>query len=118
MIRGNLSNVLVSTAFAVIRSNNKYISNELIYFWITSQSTVEKLQHIAEMSKATYPSIIPDDILKTEVVVPNLASSAFLAFNDQLRKIYDFINRLNTEASVLQETLAMLQSKLSKIYEE
>lgn len=55
--------IVVSTAFAVIRSKNSNVFNELIYLWITDVKNTEALQSIAEMSKATYPSIIGEDIL-------------------------------------------------------
>ena len=114
LIKGDLSNVLVSTAFAVIRSINPYISNELIYLWATSQESIDYLHNIAEMSKATYPSVIPEDILKIKVVLPPFDAD-FKALNNQLKALFDFIYILNKEILFSNQLLSLLLSKLSKL---
>lgn len=70
IIKDNVENVVVSTAFAVIRSCCDYISNELLYLILTENKNTELLQGIAEMSKATYPSITPEDIMNLKVLIP------------------------------------------------
>lgn len=70
IIKDNIENVVVSTAFAVIRSCCDYISNELLYLILTENKNTELLQGIAEMSKATYPSITPEDIMNLKVLIP------------------------------------------------
>ena len=57
----NVENVVVSTAFAVIRSCYSHISNELLYLMLTGEKNTEHLQGIAEMSKATYPAVTPEE---------------------------------------------------------
>ena len=115
LIRGNLDNTLVSTAFAVIRSKTDIISNELIYMWLTNEDTLGKLQNIAEMSKATYPSIIPDDILNLQVAIPSLDDNRFLAFNFQLKQLFNYIYLLYKEISLLEKVAIIIHSKLSKL---
>ena len=70
IIKDNVENVVGSTAFAVIRSCCDYISNELLYLILTENKNTELLQGIAEMSKATYPSITPEDIMNLKVLIP------------------------------------------------
>ena len=70
IIKDNIENMIVSTAFAVIRSHCSSISNELLYLMLTDDKNTEYLQGIAEMSKATYPSITPEDISALEIVIP------------------------------------------------
>lgn len=67
IIKDNIENMIVSTAFAVIRSHCSSISNELLYLMLTDDKNTEYLQGIAEMSKATYPSITPEDISALEL---------------------------------------------------
>lgn len=70
IIKDNVENIVVSTAFAVIRSCCDYISNELLYLILTENKNTELLQGIAEMSKATYPSITSEDIMNLKVLIP------------------------------------------------
>ncbi len=114
MIQGNLTNVLVSTAFAVINSKNRFVSNELIYLWLTSPWNLEHLQHIAEMSKATYPSIVAEDILNIPVAIPNLENEKYVNANTQFRMIYKAIAVHIKETSILEKILKISLFQLSK----
>ena len=115
LIRGDLRNVLVSTAFAVIHSKYEQISNELIYLWVTDSNTIEKLNHVAEMSKATYPSIVPDDILNIEISFPHLDSVELKDFTRNIVTLFDAIHTYRKEISILEEFHPILQSKLSNL---
>ena len=70
IIKDNIENMIVSAAFAVIRSCYSPISNEILYLKLTGKKNTEYLQGIAEMSKATYPSITPDDISALKIAIP------------------------------------------------
>lgn len=105
--------IVVSTAFVVIRSNKPYILNELIYLWITDMKNTEALQSIAEMSKATYPSIVVEDILSLSVVVP-------VHWNDEHKEVQNIISRLckqasqiNNENKLIVKLQTLLLSKLA-----
>lgn len=115
LIRGDLSKVLVSTAFAVIRSKYEGISNELIYLWVTDSNNIDRLNHIAEMSKATYPSIVPDDILNIEISIPPIDSVELKNFTRNITTLFDAIHRYRKEISILEELNPILQSKLSNL---
>lgn len=115
LIRGDLSKVLVSTAFAVIRSKYREISNELIYLWVTDSNNIDKLNHIAEMSKATYPSVVPDDILNIEIAIPPLDSAALKDFTHNIVILFDTMHTYRKEIYILEDLKPMLQSKLSNL---
>ena len=55
-------NTLVSTGFAVIRSNDDNIPNEAIYLFLTESSKIDYFQQLAEQSVSAYPSIKSSDI--------------------------------------------------------
>lgn len=65
-----LSNMLASTGFAVVRSKNSYVSNELLYLCLTENSFIEKMQQLAEQSTSTFPSIRPSDLGTCEIPCP------------------------------------------------
>lgn len=115
LIRGDLSKVVVSTAFAVIRSKYHEISNELIYLWVTDSNNIDKLNHIAEMSKATYPSVVPDDILNIEIAIPPLDSATLKDFTHNIVILFDTMHTYRKEIYMLEYLKPMLQSKLSNL---
>lgn len=72
-----MQNMLCSTGFAVIRSKNPTVCNELIYLYLTESEFVEKMQQLAEQSVSTFPSIKPSDLGICEIPCPkeNTANS-------------------------------------------
>lgn len=113
IIRGNTDTVLVSTGFAVIRSKCNALSNELLFLVITNKDNTDYLQHIAEMSKATYPSITADDILALPTLIPS-ESDIMDSFNNSIRSCYDYIYFLREEISRLSSLNNLLLSKLAR----
>ena len=114
IIKGNVSNVVVSTAFAVIRSNNINISNELLYLLLTENHNTEILQGIAEMSKATYPSITPENIMDLKIVMPKQINNAFIDLNRQLKLIFNCISTTHIENQKLTELQSLLLAKMGQ----
>ena len=114
IIKGNVSNVVVSTAFAVIRSNNINISNELLYLLLTENHNTEILQGIAEMSKATYPSITPENIMDLKIVMPKQINDAFIDLNRQLKLIFNCISITHIENKKLTELQSLLLAKMGQ----
>ena len=114
IIKGNVSNVVVSTAFAVIRSNNINISNELLYLLLTENHNTEILQGIAEMSKATYPSITPENIIDLKIVMPKQINNAFIDLNRQLKLIFNCISTTHIENQKLTELQSLLLAKMGQ----
>ena len=114
IIKGDVGNVVVSTAFAVIRSNTPKISNELLYLILTDVAVTEILQGIAEMSKATYPSITPENIMELKVALPQQMDNVFSDLNWSLKQIFDSIAIKHKENSKLTELQSLLLAKMGQ----
>ena len=114
IIKGDVSNVVVSTAFAVIRSNTPEISNELLYLILTDDAITEILQGIAEMSKATYPSITPENIMELKIALPSQIDDSFCELSQQLESIFDTIAIFHKENSKLTELQSLLLARMGK----
>ena len=113
IIKDNVENVIVSTAFAVIRSHCNSISNDLLYLMLTDDKNTEYLQGIAEMSKATYPSITPEDISALEIVIP-IESVGISNINQSVKYCFDFVCYKHRENKKLQELQSLLLVKLGQ----
>jgi type I restriction enzyme M protein len=79
-------NVLVSTGFAVLRSNN-LINPKFLYFIIISDYAVEQM--IGQMDRGSYPSIKTDDIKSIKIPLPTI--------DEQL----SIVNRIETEKNLV-----------------
>ena len=79
IIKKDLDNFLVSTGFAVIDVNEDMADADYIYFFLTQNSIVEKLQTIAEQSVSAYPSIRPSDLEELEIDLPDIESQRKIA---------------------------------------
>ena len=90
-------NCVVSTGFAVIRSKDSRISNEIIYLSLTSSNVIEYLQGIAESSTSTYPSITSNDLGNIEV--PIISDN----IQKTLKLIFKIINSNQCQNSILND---------------
>lgn len=113
IIKGDPTNVIVSTGFAVIRSNNPNISNELLYMILTAPKTIEIFNGIAEMSTTTYPSINSENIEDLKIAIPIVLGSEITGLNKKLGVIFDSIYSINQENKILSKILNLLLSRLS-----
>lgn len=113
IIKDNVENVIVSTAFAVIRSHCSSISNEILYLMLTDDKNTEYLQGVAEMSKATYPSITPEDISALRVIIPK-ESCCMNSVNKDVRCCFDFIYYKHQENKKLKELQSLLLAKMGQ----
>ena len=113
IIKDDVENVIVSTAFAVIRSHCSSISNELLYLMLTNNKNTEYLQGIAEMSKATYPSITPEDISALEIVIP-IESVSISNVNQSVKYCFDFVCYKHRENKKLHELQSLLLAKMGQ----
>lgn len=111
IMKGDVTNVIVSTAFAVIRSHCNSISNELLYLMLTDDNTTEYLQGIAEMSKATYPSVTPEDISLLNVIIPS-DSVNINNINRNIKCCFDFIYYKSQENKELSNLQSLLLAKI------
>ena len=72
-------NLLVSTAFAVIRGQAGVAHTDFLYWFLAQRHVVERLHTIAEHSVSAYPSIRPDDIARLELRLPPLPEQRRIA---------------------------------------
>jgi type I restriction enzyme S subunit len=104
------SNMVVSTGFAVLHNNEKGVSNELLYMWITSDRIAEYLQSMAENSVSTYPTLSVSDLLDVKIVVPD--NHALDRANQFLKAIFATVNSNNLEVRQLTSSQDVLLPKL------
>ena len=101
-----LPNMLASTGFAVIRSENPLVCNELIYLCLTDNAFIEKMQQLAEQSTSTFPSIKPSDLGVCEIPCPKDDPSSSLT--ETLKAIFTLIaanHRENASLAKLRDSL-------------
>lgn len=101
-----LPNMLASTGFAVIRSKNPLVCNELIYLCLTDNAFIEKMQQLAEQSTSTFPSIKPSDLGVCEIPCPKADPSSSLT--ETLKAIFTLIaanHRENASLAKLRDSL-------------
>lgn len=106
IISDPLPNMLASTGFAVIRSKNPLVCNELIYLCLTENVFIEKMQQLAEQSTSTFPSIKPSDLGVCEIPCPKDDSSSNLA--ETLKAMFALIaanHRENASLAELRDSL-------------
>lgn len=103
-------NLIVSTAYCVLRSNHNFISNEYIYLAIIQEDVLQYLQGKAEMSVSTYPSITSDDLLDIKICIPNNSINAMKKFID----FYNSIKILNSQNQKLTQLQSLLLSRLAR----
>ena len=105
-----LPNMLGSTGFAVIRSKNPLVCNELIYLCLTENEFIEKMQQLAEQSTSTFPSIKPSDLSVCEIPCPKDQSST--SFTETLKSLFALIAANQRENISLSEIRDALLPKL------
>ena len=113
IIKDTVENIIVSTAFAVVRSCCSPISNELLYLILTDEKNTEYLQGIAEMSKATYPSITPEDISALKIAIP-IESVSISNMNQSIKYCFDFMYNKHQENKKLKELQSLLLVKMGQ----
>ena len=111
----NVDDIVVSTGFAVIRSIDTRFSNELLYLILTDANNTEMLQGIAEMSKATYPSITPDNIMAIKFAISNDFEKNCNSLNQQLIVINKTSYLYKQEIFKLKELQSLLLAKMGNL---
>ena len=80
---------------------------------LTDDKNTEYLQGVAEMSKATYPSITPEDISALRVIIPK-ESCCMNSVNKDVRCCFDFIYYKHQENKKLKELQSLLLAKMGQ----
>lgn len=82
-IKNPPNNLVVSTGFSVIKTDQSKADPLFRYYLLTSNNIVEELDAIAEGATSAYPSIRPSDIENLEITLPSLPEQ-----KKQLLKFY------------------------------
>ncbi len=99
-------NLVVSTGFSVIETNQKLAHPKFIYYFLSSDETVEELDVIAEASTTTYPSLKPKDIENLDISLPPLKEQKAIAeVLSSLDDKIDLLHRQNKTLEALAQTL-------------
>ena len=72
IIKNSDPQMLVSTGFVVLTVDQSIADPDYIYYFLTQDDIVERLQAIGEQSTSAYPSIKPTDIEELEIDLPPL----------------------------------------------
>lgn len=105
-IENPIENLVVSTGFSVIEVNKNLAYPKFIYYFLSSNETVEILDIIAEASTTTYPSLKPKDIENLDISLPPLEEQKSIAevlssLNDKI----DLLHRQNKTLEQMAQTL-------------
>lgn len=96
-------NLVVSTGFTVIDSIENKSNNTFIYYFLTANKIVQKLDMIANGTVSTYPSIKPIDIESLSINLPPLPEQKAIA---NILSAFDEKIKLLREQNKTLETLA------------
>ncbi len=100
-IENPINTLVVSTGFSVIEVNNDLANPKFIYYFLSSNETVEILNVIAEASTTTYPSLKPKDIKNLDILLPPLKEQKEIA--EVLSSLDDKIDLLHYQNKTLEE---------------
>jgi len=99
-------NLVVSTGFSVIETNQKLACPKFIYYFLSSDETVEILDVIAEASTSAYPSLKTLDIENLDISLPPLEEQKAIAeVLSSLDDKIDLLHRQNQTLESLAQTL-------------
>ena len=102
IIKYPIKNLIASTGFVQLNSKKDWVSNDLIYTFLTSRWVTERLQQIAELSVSAYPSISPNDILDLQIALPKQEKN--LSFmNSKFDMIYNMVSINHLESQQLAQ---------------
>ena len=65
-------NLLVSTGFIILKPIVDKVVPKFLYYYLTQEQIVNRLQNIAQNNTSSYPSITKEDILNLKIHLPSL----------------------------------------------
>ena len=108
IIKFQPKNFLVSTGFAVITVDSDKIDANFLYYQLTRDEVVDKLQSIAEQSTTAYPSIKPSDLGNLSIDLPPL---------EQQKKIAAVLSALDDKIALNKKINATLEAMAKTLYD-
>ncbi|MDR3223036.1 MAG: restriction endonuclease subunit S [Methanobrevibacter sp.] len=107
IIKEKISNLLVSTGFAVISTKIDIIDSDFLYYYLTQSHIIGSLHIIAEQSMSAYPSIKPSDIGNLELLLPSI--------NIQ-KAIAKILNKINEKIEINEKINKNLEQQINEIF--
>ena len=114
LIKNPPNNLIVSTGFIVIDTNKDLLA-EYVFLFLTSAKLIKYFQSKAEMSVSTYPSIKPEDLLETKILLPD--NKTLINLKQIFEPIYNLQLNKNSESKSLEILKETLLSKIATIEE-
>lgn len=108
IIKFQPKNFLVSTGFTVITVDSDKIDANFLYYQLTRDEVVDKLQSIAEQSTTAYPSIKPSDLGNLSIDLPPL---------EQQKKIAAVLSALDDKIALNKKINATLEAMAKTLYD-
>lgn len=100
---------IASTKLMVLRRKSDKITNRYLYYCLTSDSFIERMQHLAESRSGTFPQIT-FDVLKAE--------SIYLPSVDNQNKITNILDSINDKVKINNEINNNLYEQAVAIYKD
>ncbi len=108
-IKNPPENLVVSTGFSVIETDQSKAAPLFVYYFLTSNNIVKKLNAIAEGATSAYPSLRPVDIEDLEIPLPPLPEQKAIA--EVLSSLDDKIDLLHRQNKTLEDMAQALFRK-------
>ena len=108
IIENPSEHLLVSTGFAVLRGKPGRADTNYIYYFLTQEAIVQKLQTWAEGSVSTYPSIKANDIGKLELKLPSI---------EEQRTIAHILSTLDDKIALNRKLNATLEAMAQALFQ-
>jgi type I restriction enzyme S subunit len=109
IIRDKKKNMIASTGFAVLTSNQNIVYPEYLYRFLTQEKITLYLQAIAETSTSAYPSIKPSVIGELEINLPEL---------DEQKAIANILSTLDVKMEVNNQINKKLEEMSQVIFKQ
>lgn len=103
LIKNLPHNFLVSTGFSTLRAKSDIAHTEFIYYFLTQDHVIKRLQAIAENSTSAYPAIRPYDLEELDIDLPPLQQQRDIA---RILSVLDDRIELNRRMSETLEAMA------------
>lgn len=100
-------NLLVSTGFIILKPMVDKVVPKFLYYYLTQEQIVNRLQNIAQNNTSSYPSITKEDILNLKIHLPSLKKQ---------KEIVIILNKINDQIALNNYMVKRLQVLGKTIY--
>lgn len=104
----NTKELIASTKLMVIRANKDKVIPKYLYYFLTSQNILNKLQNLAETRSGTFPQItFSGEIAPISIKLPNIAEQ---------NHIVNFIDAINSKILINKKINKNLEAQANSIF--